>query len=172
MAGVVVGCLTATTSHLVLEAATRYHRGTPHIGVHPLFVWLSQGKMDLSFARERQTGILLLPDIIVFLLVSLAVRLYKVRDRAKTQSAGGMLARYRFALLNSGANGRLTSSIYTILAFVVIVIRHVYPSFVSDLDPGNGTTLPDYCWLGRAFSRCKPVVSSCSIRGSHTPQQR
>ena len=133
---VAASCLTTTAIHLLLEAVSRHQMDQLHIGRWPSFTFLSGGKYDPSSLNIPHTGEIGIPHLILFILVYLAVAACKLRD------ATALLARYRFALIQSGANGRLTCSALSVLAvfmFIIMVINWMFPTL---LDPYTNNYLP------------------------------
>ena len=129
MFGVAVSCLTITAAHLLLEAAIRCKFELLHIARSQFFVWLSEGIFD-PLVNKSGTGLLFLPHCLLLLLTNFVLISLRLYDRYPTPRA--ILTRYRIALANSGANGRLTISALIVLA-IIIGVALLYPIF-KELD--------------------------------------
>ena len=143
MGGVAAVCLTTTAVHLLLEAATRQQLGLPHVARVAMYVWLSEGEYNPYCDNTGGTGVLLLPHVILLLVTNLAILITKVRDRGK--DGRPLVDRYRRALVNSGANGRLTFSAYFILFLMLFFVIVIFPLFPRLLDT-SPDRLPPLVW--------------------------
>ena len=148
---VVVSCIFTTGVHLLLEGTVRTSLGLPHISRIPMYVWLSQGECNPHISNSGGTGLLLLPHALLLLVTNLTIMV--CRQRAER----ALFTRYRLALVNSSANGRLTVSAYLILILIllfVIVINPLFPGLLlqqetlSSLPPSVFLTGSLAFWLG------------------------
>ena len=134
MAVVVACCLTTTAVHLLMEAATREHRQLRHVGRFQVYSWLSQDQFD-PFLNTAGTSRLLIPHFSLLFLTKATVTCAKLR--AEGSVSGSLMSRYQLARIFSGANGRLTCSAYTALAFMLFTVLVINP-LLGDLgQPGD-----------------------------------
>ena len=144
---VVATCFTTTAAHLLLEAFIRHQRKVQHLGLQQqaVYVWFSKGQLDLPTENLHNTGPLLLPHLLVLILSYLTTAVNKIRDNFRT-----FLARYRLALVNNGANGRVHYSAFSILMvtmFFMTVFIPLFPRLISDWDKGGNDCLPFRCFF-------------------------